>query len=175
MDSIWDFNKKNLLNWLVAFCIFEIPLAYFYWSISSDNDMVRTWYRGKEISIWNVIVQDAVYVLCGIIIVSFIIDKYDFDKTFQNFLLLFLGVQLIGDSLFALTISKIPVEYSTKWVNFFKKYINKSGANALIGDALYVTVWTITYYFVSEYINSFSLKMFIIFLFLFLVSAYSVR
>lgn len=175
MNSLWDFNQKNLLNWIIAFCIFEIPLALFYWNISSKGDMVRSWYRGKDINIWNVIVQDSTYVLCAIIIVTTLLEKLKIDKNFTNFLLLFILVQWIGDSLFALIISKIPVKYSSKWVNFFKRYIEKSGINALIGDTLYIIVWTITYYFVSKYIKSFSLQMFIIFFFLFLVSAYSVK
>ena len=84
-------------------------------------------------------------------------------------------VELIGDTLFALIISVWPKNYSNYWVNYFKNYIKKSGYNALIGDSLYIIVWSLTYYFVSNNIKSYDIKIFIISFFIFLVSAYSIR
>ena len=65
---MYEFNSEALLNWITAFAIFEIPMAYFYLSISGKNDMVTDWYSGNTINIWNVIAQDSLYVICGIII-----------------------------------------------------------------------------------------------------------
>ena len=79
------------------------------------------------------------------------------------------------DISFASIISAWPEKYSSKWIQFFKRYINKSKYNALFGDTLYVIAWSISFYFVEKYIKSFSLKIFIISLFLFLTSAYSVK
>ena len=61
------------------------------------------------------------------------------------------------------------------WINYFKDYINKSGFNALIGDSLYIIAWALSFYFVANHIKSFDTKIFIICLFLFLASAYSVQ
>jgi len=38
--SIYSFQPNNLLNWLTAFTIFEIPMAFFYLSISSKKSTV---------------------------------------------------------------------------------------------------------------------------------------
>ena len=62
---MYEFNSEALLNWITAFAIFEIPMAYFYLSISGKNDMVTDWYSGNTINIWNVIAQDSLYVICG--------------------------------------------------------------------------------------------------------------
>ena len=179
--KLYNFNRENLLNWIVAFSIFEIPMALFYILISrnSKNNTVTNWYSGKNINIWNVIVQDALYVICGIIITlrlfNYLVEINIFPKIFIYFILIFLLVQLIGDTLFALIISVWPKNYSNYWVNYFKNYIKKSGYNALIGDSLYIIVWSLTYYFVSNNIKSYDIKIFIISFFIFLVSAYSIK
>jgi len=177
--SIYNFEPNNLLNWITAFAIFEIPLALFYLSISSKKDTVTNWYSGKDINIWNVIAQDALYVICGIIIAlrifNYLVNQKKISKKFYNFILVFLAVQLTGDLLFALTIKSWPDKYKTYWISYFQNYINKSGLYALFGDSLYIITWSLAFYFVSRYIKTFDTKIFIISLFFFLVSAYSVK
>lgn len=177
--SIYSFNSNNLLNWITAFAIFEIPMSLFYLSISSKNDTITNWYSGKDINIWNVIVQDALYVICGIIIAlrifNYLVSKKIVSKNFMYFMLLFIGVQLTGDLLFAFTIKNWPNNYKTYWIEYFQKYIQKSGFNALFGDTLYIIAWSLTFYFIANYIKSFDVRIFIVSLFFFMVSAYSVR
>lgn len=177
--SIYEFNSNNLLNWVTAFALFEIPMALFYLSISSKNDIITNWYSGKDINIWNVIVQDSLYVICGIIIAlrifKHLTDKKIVNKNFLIFMLVFVAVQLVGDLLFSLTITNWPKQYETYWINYFQNYIKKAGLYALFGDTLYVIAWALTFYFVANYIKSFDIRIFIISLFFFLVSAYSVR
>ena len=176
---MYKFNANTLLDWITAFAIFEIPMAYFYLSISGKNDMVTDWYSGNTINIWNVIAQDSLYVICGIILTytvfNYLVKKNLINKHFFYFILVFLVIQIIGDILFAILIKNWPNKYSTKWVNYFKKYIKTAGFNALFGDSLYVIAWSIAFYLVSNYIKSFPAKIFIICLFFFCVSAYSVR
>ena len=175
----YQFNSSNLLNWITAFALFEIPMAKFYLSITNKTDTVQDWYSGNTINIWNVIVQDSVYVICGIIITyilfNYLVNKQIIKKKFYWFLLAFIFVQLIGDLLFGFTIINWPIKYSTKWIKYFKNYINKSGFYALFGDTLYVIMWSLAFYLVSKYIKRYDIKIFIICLFLFLVSAYSVK
>ena len=90
-------------------------------------------------------------------------------------MLVFVAVQLLGDLLFSLTITNWPKQYETYWINYFQNYIKKAGLYALFGDTLYVIAWALTFYFVANYIKSFDIRIFIISLFFFLVSAYSVR
>ena len=176
---MYEFNSKALLNWITAFAIFEIPMAYFYLSISGKNDMVTDWYSGNTINIWNVIAQDSLYVICGIIITytlfNYLVKKNIINKSFFYFILTFLAVQLTGDLLFALTIKNWPAKYSSKWINYFKKYIKTSGFNALIGDSLYIIAWSLAFYLVNHYIKTYKVKIFIISLFFFCVSSYSVK
>lgn len=175
--SLYQFNPNNLLNWITAFGLFEIPMALFYLSISSKKDTITNWYSGKDINIWNVVAQDSLYVICGIIIAlrifNYLTKKQIMDKTFLMFLLIFIAVQLVGDLTFALIITNWPKRYKTYWINYFQNYISKAGLNALFGDTLYVIAWSLAFYFVANYIKSFDIKVFIISLFLFLLSAYS--
>lgn len=177
--DLYSFNSLNLLNWITAFALFEIPMAFFYLSISGKNSKVKNWYSGKNINIWNVLAQDSLYVICGIILslrlFNYLVSIGFLQQLFVYFILCFLIIQLMGDSIFALIIKSWPNKYSTYWINYFKDYINKSGFNALIGDSLYIIAWALSFYFVANYIKSFDTKIFIICLFLFLASAYSVQ
>ena len=176
---MYNFDKNSLLNWITAFCIFEVPIALFYLSISGKNDIVTNWYSGKDISIYNVILQDSLYVICGIIIAlrifNYMVNKKKIKKRFINLLLILIGVQLVGDLTFSLIIRSWPRKYSNTWINYFKNYISKSGFNALFGDTIYIVSWACVYYFVSKYIKKFDIKIFIICLFFFCLSAYSIR
>jgi hypothetical protein len=177
--DLYNFNSLNLLNWIVAFAIFEIPIAIFYYKISKPNDTVRNWYSGKNINIWNILIQDSLYVICGIIIslrlFKYLVIHNFVPQLFYIFIFCFIFVQIVGDILFSIIIKNWPLKYSNYWILYFKNYIKKSGFNALFGDTLYIIVWSITYYLVSKYINDFDIKFFIISLFIFIVSAYSIK
>lgn len=177
--DLYTFNNSNLLNWFTAFAIFEIPMALFYYKISKSNDTVRDWYSGKNINIWNVLIQDALYVICGIIIslrlFKYLVINNIVPKLFYIFIFCFIFVQILGDILFSIIIKNWPNKYSNYWIIYFKNYIKKSGFNALFGDTLYIIIWSITFYLVSKYINHFDIKIFIISLFIFIVSAYSIK
>lgn len=177
--NFYNFSPSNFLNWITAFCIFEIPLALFYLYISKETDTVTDWYSGKTINIWNVIAQDMLYGLCGVILAlalfNYLVSKKLINKKFLFFLIVLVAVQLTGDLLFANTMINWPAKYATKWINYFKTYISKSKFNALIGDSLWIISWALSYYFVANNIKRYDTKIFIISLFFFLVSAYSVR
>jgi uncharacterized protein YacL len=172
-------NTYTLLNWITSFVIFEIPLALFFLSISKKSDIVKNWYSGKNISIFNVLIQDACYAFCGIIIAlnlfNYLALHNIINSSFIIFIFLLLFIQLMGDTIFALIIKNWPKKYSTYWIDYFKNYISKAGANALIGDSIWITSWALTYYIVSNYLKSFDIKIFLISLFLFLASAYSIK
>jgi len=177
--NLYTFDSANLLNWITAFAIFEIPMALFYLSISGKKDKVKNWYSGKNINIWNVITQDALYAMCGIIITlrlfNYLVSLQIIPQLFIYFILCFVFIQLVGDSIFATIIKLWPKAYSSYWIDYFKDYINKAGFNALFGDSLYVIAWSLAFYFVANYIKQFDIKIFIISLFFFLVSAYSIQ
>ena len=178
MSSLYAITPTSVLNWLTAFCIFEIPLAFFYLSISKPGDYVIKWYSGKSISIWNVIAQDLLYGFCGVIIAAFLfsylVSKKILKSSYLLFIFVLIAIQWLGDLSFASTMINWPKKYDTKWTKFFKGYIKNSGFNALIGDTIWIVSWALAYYFVVHYIQRFDVKIFIICLFFFLLSAYSV-
>ena len=50
---MWSFTLPQLFNWIIAFCIMEIPMSIFYKSISDKNSDVAYWYSGKDINLRN--------------------------------------------------------------------------------------------------------------------------
>ena len=177
--DLYTLNPSNLFHWIVAFALFEIPMAYTYVKLLDGGESVTDWYSGKNINIWNVMIQDSVYVIVGIIIALRLLDfvnrNYSIRKNAYTFFLTFLGVQLLGDTTFAIIIkslSKSTISRS-KWLTFFDNYINTAGYWALIGDSLYILAWTLSFLFVSYYIKRFDIKIAIICTFLFFVSIYS--
>lgn len=187
--ALYNLNSGTILNWVTAFCLFEIPLALFYISTcknknidKNDDCIVRNWYSGKNISIWNVVIQDFFYAFGGIILAvnlfKFLVLKHIVQNIFIVFIIVFVFIQIFFDSLLAFIVSSWSDNSKHYWITYFKNYIKKTKYNALIGDMIYVIVWSLTYYFItinSHNIFNFDVKLFIITLFIFLLSVYSVR
>ena len=49
--NFYNFSPSNFLNWITAFCIFEIPLALFYLYISKETDKHMECYSTRYV-IW---------------------------------------------------------------------------------------------------------------------------
>jgi hypothetical protein len=169
MTDLTKFTLKNILIWVVAFCIMEFPMRYFYLNIIG-GDNVEKWYNFKDFNIYNVIAGDLFYVLVGIII-SYRIYNYFFKKeeNIFKFFAIFLVVQIIGDLTFYTIISNVPVEYDNKWTKFFKNYGKTSGLYAVIGDSIYITAWTLIAYLIKNL--ALDILLAILFTFMFVVSA----
>ena len=60
------------------------------------------------------------------------------------------GLEIVGDLTFYSIISNIPKQYDNKWVKFFKNYGKTSGLYAVVGDSLYILVWTIIAYLIRN-------------------------
>lgn len=168
-NNLTKFSLNNILVWIVAFCIMEFPMRYFYlYIVGGDN--VKKWYNFKDFNIYNVIAGDLFYVLVGIII-SYKIYKYLFknEDNIIKFFIIFLVVQIVGDLTFYTIISNLPSKYDNKWVKFFKNYGKTAGLYAIIGDSIYILVWTIIAYLIRNF--ALDLLLSILFTFLFIVSA----
>ena len=169
MNNLTEFSLRNILIWIVAFCIMEFPMRYFYLNIIGGKN-VEKWYNFKDFNIYNVIAGDLFYVLLGIII-SYRIYKYLFnsEKNIFKFFAVFLVVQILGDLTFYTIVSNVPVKYDNKWTKFFKNYGKTSGVYAIIGDSIYIAVWTLVAYLIKNL--ALDLLLSILFTFLFIVSA----
>jgi hypothetical protein len=168
-NNLTKFSLNNILVWIVAFCIMEFPMRYFYLNIVGGNN-VKKWYNFKDFNIYNVIAGDLFYVLVGIII-SYKIYKYLFknEDNIIKFFIIFLVVQIVGDLTFYTIVSNLPSKYDNKWVKFFKNYGKTAGLYAVIGDSIYILVWTIIAYLIRNL--ALDLLLSILFTFLFVVSA----
>jgi len=168
-NNLTKFSLNNILVWIVAFCIMEFPMRYFYLNIVGGNN-VKKWYNFKDFNIYNVIAGDLFYVLVGIII-SYKIYKYLFknEDNIIKFFIIFLVVQIVGDLTFYTIVSNLPSKYDNKWVKFFKNYGKTAGLYAVIGDSIYILVWTIIAYLIRNF--ALDLLLSILFTFLFIVSA----
>lgn len=169
MNKLTSFSLNNILVWIVAFCIMEFPMRYFFMNIVG-GDNVTKWYNFKTFNIYNVIAGDLFYVLIGIII-TYRIYNYYFkgEDNILKFFGIFLVVQIIGDLTFYTIISNVPNKYDNKWSKFFKNYGKTAGLNAVIGDSLYIGIWTLIAYLIRNV--ALDILLTILFTFLFIVSA----
>ena len=144
-------------------------MRYFYLNIIGGKN-VSKWYNFKDFNIYNVIAGDLFYVLVGIII-SYRIYNYFFknEENIFKFFAVFLVVQIIGDLTFYTIISNVPVEYDNKWTKFFKNYGKTSGLYAVVGDSIYIAIWTLVAYLIRNI--ALDILLAILFTFMFVVSA----
>jgi len=168
-NNLTVFNINNILIWIVAFTIIEFPMRYFFLNFIGGNN-IQTWYNFKHFNIYNVIIGDLFYVLIGIII-SYRIYNHFFknENNIIKFFIIFLTVQIIGDLTFYTIISNVPNKYDNKWLKFFKNYGKTSGLYAVIGDSLYIAIWTLVAYSIRNL--SIDILLAILFTFIFIVSA----
>jgi len=168
-NNLTKFSLQNILIWVTAFSIMEFPMRYFYLNIVG-GDNVEKWYNFKDFNIYNVIAGDLFYVLVGIII-SYRIYNYLFkdEDNILKFFVIFLVVQIIGDLTFYTIVSNVPVKYDNKWTKFFKNYGKTSGLYAVVGDSIYIAIWTLVAYFIRNI--ALDILLAILFTFLFIVSA----
>ena len=168
-NNLTEFSLRNILIWICAYCVIEFPMRYFFLNFIGGNNITK-WYNFKHFNIYNVIAGDLFYVLVGIII-SYRIYNYLYknENNIVKFFIIFLVVQIIGDLTFYLIVSNLPMKYDTKWIRFFKNYGKTAGFNAVIGDSLYIVIWTLVAFLIKNIAVDISLA--IIFMFLFIVSA----
>jgi hypothetical protein len=169
MNNLTKFSLHNILVWIVAFAIIEFPMRYFFLNIVGGEN-TKKWYDFKHFNIYNVIAGDLFYVLIGIII-SYRIYNYYFknENNIIKFFIIFLIVQIIGDLTFYTIISNVPNKYDNKWTKFFKNYGKTAGLYAVIGDSLYIAVWTLIAFLIKNF--SLDILLSILFTFIFIVSA----
>ena len=170
-NNLTQFSLKNILIWTCAFCIMEFPMRYFYLKIVGGKN-VEKWYNFKDFSIYNVVAGDLFYVLVGIIITYKIYNHFfKNENNIYKFFAIFLAVQIAGDLTFYKIVSNLPNNYHNKWVKFFINYGKTSGINAVIGDSIYILVWTTIAYLIRNLALDYLLA--ILFSFMFVISAIS--
>lgn len=167
-DSILTFSNKSMLSWIVAFCLMEFPMKYFYIDVIGGPNVAK-WYDFKTFNVYNVMAGDLFYVLVGIIITYRLFNAYVKEKRFWKFYMIFSLVQILGDLTFYTTITRIiPRTIGGKWLTFFRNYGKSAGIFALLGDNIYILVWSLVAY--AVYNMPLDIKYAVIFGFMFLLS-----
>ena len=170
MIDITKFSYESMLVWIAAFCIMEFPMRHMFLNYVGGKNL-ETWYGFKTFTPYGVVLSDLLYTMVGIIIAQRIYGVL-YPKGQGNLLKffgIFLAVQIVGDLTFYVIIKNI--KYRNKWVDFFKKYTETAGVNAVVGDSLYIVAWTLTALLVSKI--SIDILVATIFLFLFLLTIIS--
>ena len=168
-NNLTQFSLHNIFIWICAYCLIEFPMRFFYLNIVGGNN-VEKWYNFKDFNIYNVIAGDLFYVIVGIVI-SYRIYNHFFknEDNILKFFAVFLVVQIIGDLLFYGIVTNLPQKYNGKWVKFFINYGKTAGLYAVIGDSIYIAVWTLMAYLIKNL--ALDILVAIFFTFLFIVSA----
>lgn len=170
--SFFDFSNKALLSWITAFCLMEFPMKYFYTQMIGGK-YVQQWYDFSKFDVYNVMIGDLLYVLVGIVITYRVVSYLFKKKNFVKFFLVFSGVQILGDLTFYTIISKIlPKSIGGKWINFFRDYGKNAGLWAVVGDNVYILVWSLVAYIIYNRIPT-DIKYAIISAFVFILSIIS--
>jgi len=116
-----------------------------------NNEQLKIWYNFEHFNVYNVIIADLFYMLVGLII-AFRIYYALFDKDINifKFFTVFWIVQMVGDLCFYLIVSNLPEEYQNKWTRFFANYGRVAHINAVLGDSIYILVWTFTTFMIKS-------------------------
>ena len=167
--DITKFSNSSFITWLTAFCLMEFPMMYFFTKVIKGPNVMK-WYDFKNFNVYNVMVGDIFYVFVGLIITYRLYHYFFGDETnIWKFFLVFALVQIIGDFTFYQIITKIiPLSVGGKWLSFFRNYGKTAGAYAIIGDTIYILIWTAVAYLIQK--MDLDIKYAIIFLFIFILS-----
>lgn len=150
MTDLTHFSVQTIFVWIVGFLIMEFPMRYIYLNIE-NNEQLKIWYDFEHFNIYNVIIADLFYMLVGLII-AFRIYYALFGKDINifKFFAVFWIVQMVGDVCFYLVVSNLPEDKQNKWTRFFTNYGRVAGINAVLGDSIYILVWTLTTFMIKS-------------------------
>lgn len=145
------FSLEAIGVWIISYFVIALPMREVYLNWPNSPFLYR-WYGFKEFSPYSVISGDLFYMLVGLIIAyrihAYIVSK--FPSYFTNYMvkfvalfLVFWAVQVVGDLTFYAVITSIKDADKNKWLKFFKDYGRESGLVAIMGDSLYIFIWTL--------------------------------
>jgi hypothetical protein len=141
MLPIYTFHPQVLLYWLVAFAIWE----WVFVSVSlrfSTSKTFQEYYT--KLPSWVPITGDFLYST-----LIFLTAQWVFPFTrlwipslppLAVFLFTFVGVQWVYDLTYGFIVSRLP-SHTSRYVDFFQRYMKEFGFSAAIGDTLYGLVW----------------------------------
>ena len=142
--SIWEFGPKSLIALTAAYAVIE-PISYYLIPAISKSATVKEYYNHKRVPFPIVASGDYLYS-----VVLFLVAQQVIGTVFSSIapaniggwllrFLTFCGVQWTGDFTWYQIVSRLP--RSTKYIDFFQRYMKEVSSWALIGDSLYGLGW----------------------------------
>ena len=170
--NIWQFSGQSLMSWTAAYAIWE-PISYKLFPAVFRAKTTQEYYNRRNFSFATVAAGDFLYSTMLLLVAQWAIgflfgsgpvaSIYDWIKR----LLLFLGVQWIGDLSFYGIVKSLPDKWTPRYLDFFKRYGADVGIGAPIGDSIYGIIWLTLTQLVATFMSSW-VQVFLITTFLFL-------
>jgi hypothetical protein len=176
--NIWKFSGQSLLSWTSAYAVWE-PISYLIFPALFKAVTTQEYYNPKKFSFATVAAGDFLYSTVLFLVAQNVIMNYFGAGSIASIgewskrLLMFLGIQWIGDLSFYGIVKSLPEKITPRYLDFFKRYGADVGLGAPIGDSLYGIVWLSLTQMMATYVPTWvQIALIVAFLFLTLIVSY---
>lgn len=176
--NIWKFSGQSLLSWTSAYAVWE-PISYLIFPALFKAATTQEYYNPKKFSFATVAAGDFLYSTVLFLVAQNVIMNFFGAGSIATIgewskrLLMFLGIQWIGDLSFYGIVKSLPEKFTPKYLDFFKRYGADVGLGAPIGDSLYGIVWLSLTQMMASYVPTWvQIALIVAFLFLTLIVSY---
>jgi hypothetical protein len=155
--EIYYFSPETLFYWIVAFSIYEWFAIYLILAFSYTYNYKTPIEYYSKLPSWVPVSGDFIYTTLILITAQIIFKRFEskISKYIKSKLLAFIlvavAVQWIFDLTFAYFVMTSPPGFS-KYVSFFKKYINEASFGAVISDSIWLVGWLLLTVLCMKYV-----------------------
>jgi hypothetical protein len=172
--DIYRFHPTVLFYWLVAFSVWEWLFNVSIMKVSESTSTIGEYYT--KLPSWVVVSGDFLYstliFLAAQWVFPFVQGWLPTLPPLAVFAVTFVAMQWIFDLTYGFTVSQLP-STTSRYVDFFQRYIKEFGFMTVIGDSFYLLVWLAITWLLLTYIPlSVALFILIAAVFLWLVVKY---
>jgi hypothetical protein len=174
MPPIYQFHPIVLFYWLVAFSIWEWVFVVGSLRVASSKTYIEYY---TKLPSWVPITGDFLYSTLIFLTAQWVFPWVSglFGASIPPlaaFVLTFIGTQWVYDLTYGFIVSRLP-STTSKYVDFFQRYMKEFGFLAAIGDTLYGLAWIALTWFLLRYVPlSVAIYLLIAAIFLWIVVKY---
>jgi hypothetical protein len=176
--NIWNFSGNSLLSWTAAYALWE-PISYIIFPTIFKAATTQEYYNPRKFSFAIVASGDFLYSTLLFLVAQYVIGNIFGTASVLSIadwikrLIIFLGIQWVGDLSFYGIVKSLPDKFTPKYLDFFKRYGAEVGIGAPIGDSLYGIAWLSLTQMMASYVPTWIQLFFIVsFLFLTLIVSF---
>lgn len=149
MIEIYNFSIQTLYYWLVAFSIWEAFFIILFPRIYKGKSVFE-YYR--KLPSWIPISGDFLYSTLILIVAQFIFKYINpINYKIPIFVFILIVMQWIFDLIYSTIILNLP-STTSKYINFFQRYIKEVGFGAVISDSIYLLIWLLITWLLLKYV-----------------------